>query len=151
MTDAQADRSPIVYIDMESFKGHSYPDVLVSVLLSTFNEFGKWIDGVAVEPGSKQSFWKKLIGSLPNRGPIKDGRLAGVKERLVKTVRELDALLHSPDESDRKESRTASKGKLTNTKGGGKVSVPNLELDFNESAERRYEQTGATEDTYKRK
>jgi hypothetical protein len=31
--DLTVDRSPIAYVDLEEFKGHSYPDVLLSVLL----------------------------------------------------------------------------------------------------------------------
>src|SRR5579859_325953 len=33
--DLTVDRRPIAYINLESFKEHSYPDVLLSVLLTT--------------------------------------------------------------------------------------------------------------------
>ena len=38
-SDLTVDRRPIAYIDLETFKGHSYPDVLLSVLIQTFSEF----------------------------------------------------------------------------------------------------------------
>lgn len=37
--DLTTDRRPIGYVNLEAFKGHSYPDVLLSVLISTFREF----------------------------------------------------------------------------------------------------------------
>jgi ABC-type lipoprotein export system ATPase subunit len=33
--DLTVNRSPIAYVDLEEFKGHSYPDVLLSVLIKT--------------------------------------------------------------------------------------------------------------------
>ena len=33
--DLTIDRRPISFVDMETFKGHSYPDVLISVLIKT--------------------------------------------------------------------------------------------------------------------
>src|SRR5262249_49837326 len=35
------DRRPIAFIDLEPFKGHKYPDVVLSVLITTFDEFSK--------------------------------------------------------------------------------------------------------------
>jgi polynucleotide 5'-kinase involved in rRNA processing len=37
--DLTVGRTPIAYVDLEQFKGHSYPDVLISVLVSSFTEF----------------------------------------------------------------------------------------------------------------
>jgi hypothetical protein len=41
--DHTVNRSPIAYVDLEEFKGHSYPDVLLSVLIKTLNEFKLWM------------------------------------------------------------------------------------------------------------
>jgi len=37
--DLTVDRRPIAFVDMETFKGHSYPDVLISVLIKEREEF----------------------------------------------------------------------------------------------------------------
>lgn len=37
--DLTVARRPIAYVDLELFKGHSYPDVLLSILISTLTEF----------------------------------------------------------------------------------------------------------------
>src|ERR1022692_4469681 len=60
--DLTIDRRPIAYVNLETFKGHSYPDVLLSVLLETLQEFKKWLDTAAINPANKASFWQKLFG-----------------------------------------------------------------------------------------
>ena len=70
--DLTVDRRPIAYVDLETFKAHSYPDVLLSVLISTFSEFEKWLRTAAINPAHKTSFWKKLFGSAPKRPAFKD-------------------------------------------------------------------------------
>src|SRR5882762_10850850 len=56
--DLTVDRRPIAYVDLETFKAHSYPDVLLSVLISTFSEFEEWLRTAAINPAHKTSFWK---------------------------------------------------------------------------------------------
>src|SRR6266567_2146404 len=41
--DLTVDRRPIAYVDLEIFKGHTYPDVLISILISTLKEFEHWL------------------------------------------------------------------------------------------------------------
>jgi hypothetical protein len=65
--DLTTGRRPIAYVNLEAFKGHSYPDVLLSVLISTFQEFKQWIETAAVNPAHKTSFWDKLFGTKPAR------------------------------------------------------------------------------------
>ena len=56
-SDLTVDRRPIAFVDLESFKGHAYPDVLLSILIKTFDEFSSWLDTAAVAPANKSSFW----------------------------------------------------------------------------------------------
>src|SRR6266849_4924969 len=46
--DLTVDRRPIAVVDLEPFKGHSYPDLLLSVLMATFAAFRKWLEGAAI-------------------------------------------------------------------------------------------------------
>src|SRR3984885_6810099 len=66
--DLTIDRSPTAYVDLEEFKGHSYPDVLLSVLIKTLAGFKTWLDSAALHPSTRTSFWKKFFGSSPKRG-----------------------------------------------------------------------------------
>ena len=65
--DLTVDRRPIAFVDMETFKGHSYPDVLISVLIKSLKEFEQWLNSAATNPATKTSFWKKLFGTKPSR------------------------------------------------------------------------------------
>ena len=42
--DLALDRRPNAYVNLEAFKGSSYPDVLLSVLISTFERFNDWLE-----------------------------------------------------------------------------------------------------------
>ena len=55
--DLTVDRCPIAYVDLESFKGHSYPNVLLSILVSTFTKYEEWLKTAAVNPSNKTTFW----------------------------------------------------------------------------------------------
>src|SRR5271169_3173368 len=63
VADLTVDRRPIAFVDLESFKGHSYPDVLISILIQTLERFSQWLDTAAVNPANRHSFWQKLFGA----------------------------------------------------------------------------------------
>src|SRR5437899_593983 len=65
--DLTVDRRPIAFVDLESFKGHEYPDVLLSVLIKTFSEFAIWLETAVIAPANKTSFWSHLFGTKPTR------------------------------------------------------------------------------------
>jgi DNA segregation ATPase FtsK/SpoIIIE-like protein len=56
---------PIAMVDLEPFKGHHYPDVLISVLIATFRKYETWlITYINNQPKcpwwTKLQFWKKI-------------------------------------------------------------------------------------------
>ena len=53
--DLRVTGRPIAFVDLEPFKGHSYPDVLISVLIVSFTRFKEWIDYKIQEPVYKKS------------------------------------------------------------------------------------------------
>lgn len=149
LTDLQSQRIPIVFIDMEAFKGHSYPDVLVSVLLSTFQEFRKWMDGVAIEPGSKQGWWKRVIGKLPSRGPIKNKGLEQLRSELDGVISDLTLVLHSPEEAERRRTEGASKSKTLSDKGGVSANAGSLSAEYSSSDSTALQRNSTIEDSYR--
>src|SRR6516162_839513 len=46
--DLTVDRRPIAFVDLETFKGHTYPDVLLSILIETFSKFAEWLETAAI-------------------------------------------------------------------------------------------------------
>jgi hypothetical protein len=96
-TDLTVDRRPIAYVDLEAFKAHSYPDVLLSVLISTFNEFEKWLRTAAIHPAHKASFWRKLFGSEPKRPAFNRKEAKELAAQIQSQILELEKQLHSAD------------------------------------------------------
>ncbi len=62
VADLTVDRRPIAFVDLKSFKGHSYPDVLISILIQTLERFSQWLGTAAVNPARKTSFWHTFFG-----------------------------------------------------------------------------------------
>jgi hypothetical protein len=96
--DLAVDRRPIAYVDLETFKGHSYPDVLLSVLIEAFSRFEEWLRTTAVNPASHRKWWQKLFGRTPTRKPLDVNKANKLAEQLNGKIDELKALLHGPDD-----------------------------------------------------
>ena len=92
-------RRPNAYIDMEKFKGHTYPDVLISVLIETFENIRGWLDEGAIAPASKKSFWRRMR-VLPSRSPLKRTEAARLSSDLASHITELEALLYAQDDAE---------------------------------------------------
>jgi hypothetical protein len=103
ITDLTVERTPIAFVDLEAFKGHSYPDVLVSILIKTLSETKNWLDTAATSPATKTSFWKKVFGAAPSKPAFKKTPTQQLSKDLSSLIAELDTLLHSAEEVERKE------------------------------------------------
>jgi hypothetical protein len=95
--DLTVDRRPIAFVDLEPFKGHSYPDLLLSVLIATFQSFKKWLEEAAIAPATKTTFWQRLFGQAPTKGAYDKKRCAKLVDRLGTQIRDLEGQLHSSD------------------------------------------------------
>jgi len=98
VADLTVDRRPIAFVDLESFKGHSYPDVLISILIQTLERFAQWLDTAAVNPANKTSFWQKLFGNAPKRRPFDKKKTKDLADRLRAEVADLKRVLLEEDE-----------------------------------------------------
>lgn len=98
--DLTIDRRPIAHVNLEAFKGHSYPDVLLSVLIASFTEFKKWMDSAAVHPSTRKSFWNKLFGTAPKRPSFNRREASDLSAALGKQIEALTQELHRTDVAD---------------------------------------------------
>lgn len=98
--DLTIDRRPIAFVDMETFKGHSYPDVLISVLIKSLYEFKSWLDSAATAPASKKSFWKKLYDAIPKRSPFSKEKTSILSAELESLINDLERQLSKPESSE---------------------------------------------------
>lgn len=99
--DLTVDRRPIAFVDMETFKGHTYPDVLISVLIKSLYEFKKWIDTAATTPATKKRFWQKLFGSLPRRPPFNKSKTLEISLSLSSLIKDLEDQLCAPEQASK--------------------------------------------------
>lgn len=132
IADLTVQRTPIAFVDLEAFKGHSYPDVLVSILIKTLSETKKWLDTAATNPASKTSFWKRFFGVAPTKPAFNKAATQALSKDLTSLISELDLLLHAAEEVGRKDTEkgeAAVEGKL-----GSSLKSPVASLDATVSA-----------------
>lgn len=115
--DLTIDRRPIAYINLEAFKGHSYPDVLLSVLIKTLSEFETWLRSAAVYAPTRTSFWGKLFGTTPTRPSFNKKFTENLAQRLQQEVKALNEELHCTDKAELTE-RSASQATDQDTISG---------------------------------
>lgn len=113
--DLTVDRRPIAFVDLESFKGHEYPDVLLSVLTETFNRFAEWLETAAIAPANKSSFWDRIFGRKPTRPPFDKETARVLSQDMRAALVVLRELLFSEDETKVEDS--------TSTKSAGSSNV----------------------------
>ena len=142
--DLTIERRPIAFVDMETFKGHSYPDVLISVLIKSLMAFEEWMAGAAITPANKTSFWKKLFGTSPNRPPFNREATQNLKSQLSRLIRDLDGQLKSP-ETSAKQVKTVQSNEHS-VGGEAQTSAKIGEIGATAKAALAAKQTGSTEE-----
>jgi hypothetical protein len=126
--DLTIERTPIAFVDLETFKQHSYPDVLLSVLIKSFVEVKRWLDTAAINPASKVSFWNKLFGAIPAKPTFNRNSTKALSADFQTMIEELNALLMEANEATIRASNKDENG--NETKGGlsAKTSLVGAEL-----------------------
>ena len=130
--DLTLQRVPVAFVDLEAFKGHTYPDVLLSVLIETLHAFDTWLESAGVAPASKSTFWQRLFGGRPERPPLDRTKVSDLRTRIATQVGELKRLLHAEDDaeitattstSEQKSTKDVAQGSLGASGGGVTASV----------------------------
>lgn len=98
--DLTIDRRPISFVDLETFKGHSYPDVLISVLIKCLSEFHGWLSKAATAPATERSFWRRLFGTVPTRAPLNKKKTKELLASLELLVSDLETQLRLPESAE---------------------------------------------------
>jgi hypothetical protein len=143
--DLTLDRRPIAYIDLETFKGHSYPDVLLSVLIKTFEEFAVWLRTAAIHPSTKTSFWKKLFGTTPHRPSFNRKESKQLAELLEQQIKALKELLFSSDEREIQRIQKLETDKSTQRGGEAEASPVPGTLKFTANAGQAWKTSSSEE------
>jgi len=86
---------PIAFIDLEPFKGHQYPDIIISVLIAALAKIKLWLQDFDENerPNRKwYEFWKKKTTD-------KSEKIASLNDQIQKTLNELINQLHLSDDA----------------------------------------------------
>ena len=158
--DLTLQRTPIAFIDLEAFKGHAYPDVLLSVLIETLGAFDSWLGTAGTNASTKSSFWQRIWGGKPEKPPLEKRKLHDLRQRLKAETQALTELLHSEDEVEllrqtgasarlNERNSIAASGKAIVSSGvpGAKIegaTEGRFDTDRNSAREHRVEQTEKT-------
>jgi hypothetical protein len=93
------DRRPSAFVDLEPFKGHTYPDVLISVLIEFFRSLKLWLDEAAVAPANRSSVWKRWL-SRPRKKPLKGAEARELSAEIDTILVDLEELLYAQDDAE---------------------------------------------------
>jgi hypothetical protein len=137
-------RVPTAFIDLEAFKGHTFPDVLLSVLIETLNAFDTWLATAGTTAKSNKRFWR-FFGRDPDRPPLDRKKLDQVRQLISAEIASLKVLLHSEDDAELIQqigasAKTASQGSSSVAiKNSASLGTPGVKigaaLDAKEAAE----------------
>lgn len=146
--DLTVDRRPIAFVDMETFKGHSYPDVLISVLIKSLREFEGWLAEAAITPATKTSFWQRLFGTTPNRPAFDRKRTAKVVTNLRALIDKLEIQLATPEVSDKKVTEYRERERASQVGGGAEVGNGAVKLTGSGKDEDRLKRSAEVQTQY---
>ncbi|MEL7492213.1 MAG: hypothetical protein AAGJ73_16000 [Pseudomonadota bacterium] len=86
-------RTPSAFVDMEKFKGHIYPDLLLSILIETFSAFVEWLENAAVVPATKKTFWKTVASISPLARKADKSEAQKLADKIKVEIQNLNTLL----------------------------------------------------------
>ncbi len=140
-------RQPTAYIDLETFKGHSYPDVLISVMIEAFKKFSEWLDTTAVN-SSSNSWWEKFFGAKPARKPINRKEAKELAVRFREEISDLEKTLLQAEKIDRREMTADESEFSSQTNVSGQISTGPNSLKSSVGGSERSNDRKQIEDTY---
>ena len=106
--DLQQRSVPTAFVDLEAFKGHKYPDILLSILIETLRAFKAWFDITSEIAEKKKSLLEKLHDKFASGAKVDRARTAEISKELDRQTEELLSMLHSEDGAIVKGVTTAS-------------------------------------------
>ncbi|HEY5941403.1 MAG TPA: hypothetical protein VIT89_00900 [Solirubrobacterales bacterium] len=136
IAEQNLERRPSAFVDLEPFKGHTYPDVLISVLIEFFRSLKSWLDEAAVARKNQTSVWRRWF-SKPRKGPLPKQQAESISKEIEAVLVDLEALLHEQDDAEIERRSQLSTKEAVEANVSIKAPVaPSSEVGFGGSAER---------------
>lgn len=99
-------RTPNVFICLETFKGHTYPDVLISVLIQILEDFKSWLEREGTS-SPLSAIWLKIFGAKPTAPSINKTKAKELIAEIAIELVELKKQLYMQNDLDVKESASS--------------------------------------------
>lgn len=126
--DLIAKDHPIAFVDLEPFKGHHYPDIIISVLVASFGKYYQWLESRKYDENKRLWYTLWLLKQTNEKGKEKEQLLRVIKD----TISELIKQLHLSDNSklveriqdsikEKDDSRSKMKASIKNPIAGGSM------------------------------
>jgi hypothetical protein len=140
IAEQNLDRRPSAFVDLEPFKGHTYPDVLISVLIEFFMSLQSWLDVAAVARKNQASVWKRWF-SAPRKRPLAKRVAEEISGDIGAVLVDLEVLLHEQDDAEIE--RRSQRSTKDAVEVGAAVKAPVLPAEVSAGA---VSETGQTEE-----
>jgi hypothetical protein len=150
-SDLTVERAPIASVDLEPFKGHSYPDLLLSVLIAAFSSFKTWLDTAAITPATNASFWKKLFSGVPSKSAYNRKACQELSAEVNDKITALEQELHSAETAEVRSTTSSATEDTEAAKASGELSMPTVgKIGSELSATQTVKAAGTTEEQFRR-
>jgi hypothetical protein len=116
--DLSLEMHPIAYVNLETFKELSYPDVLLSVLIESFRKFIEWFESREAYSSHKYSVLEKLFRRKPQYPVV----------ILQEQIDQLENLLNSPDSAEMSRTIRQDQELINQIEKGGQIGHYGIEL-----------------------
>ena len=120
--DLASNGFPIAFIDLEPYKGHQYPDIIISVLIATLDKIRNWVQENIDEKPSKNKWF-----SFFKRGK-RDSPKSALLKKLESLIKDLYTQLYLADNATLLKKQNDSTSQAKTDKAKGSISVPLLTL-----------------------
>ena len=77
---------PVAYVDLEPFKGHHYPDVLISVLLAALDKFKVWLVNAEIQERRKRLWYTFFFAKEEAQKDVLISRIQRCIDELIKQL-----------------------------------------------------------------
>ena len=77
---------PVAYVDLEPFKGHHYPDILISVLLASFEKFNGWLCTADIQENRYRLWYTFFLKKEKAQKTILISKIEECIEELIKQL-----------------------------------------------------------------
>lgn len=91
--------NPVAFVDLEPFKGHQYPDIIISVLLATLTKFSYWLQK-EINNDQGRLVWYKFF--LKRKFSKKTNEFISLNKTIKTSIEELLDQLHLSDDANLK-------------------------------------------------